>query len=282
MFVFFFFSLFMFFFFFLNTKNSFSKFSIQHSHFLFQIFLEADFEPPKTLWIWSGISLAGYFGLSKFLTETLPKFEFFQNLSAKKQREFTPYCLSLVNALITSGYSWLKENSVPSIYDLSPKGNLYVASTFFSYLCVDLYSSGRKTTIPNFLHHFSLILGIPVQFYNRGCLRLVPPVLGMETSTVFLDLLWLGDTLHFKSNWFRYPILLLFVLSFSWTRLYRFPKILYELANDKKLEHDKKQLGKVVWVLYILVILQWFWGWGIMKKIQREVFGGASMIPTKS
>ena len=141
---------------------------------------------------------------------------------------------------------------------LSAHGNMTIATTFFSYLTIDWLTTRDIINFQMLIHHLLLIIGIPIQFWKRAAVNLSPILLVMETSTIFLNLLWIVDATKLDRKYPRLRLLLvsIFVISFFYLRLIKFNQVIVALFRDKELHYDRKRLGPFMYLLQVLSLLQ--------------------------
>lgn len=123
------------------------------------------------------------------------------------------------------------------------------------------------------LHHVSGIIML------YGCMRKVQEkslLIGVETlesSTIFLNALWLLRESQHNMPKLKYFLSLMFLLSYTYARIFFFPRLVYRFVKQDRHKDDRRRYKYFLPLVYMLIGLHYWWYLGIIRKAPGIITG---------
>mmetsp|Transcript_24120 Transcript_24120/g.30688 ORF Transcript_24120/g.30688 Transcript_24120/m.30688 type:complete len:233 (+) Transcript_24120:86-784(+) len=218
----------------------------------------------KEIATWTTASAVGYQLFAKLCRSVLRRIATRIDASAETKavlsgKAFPTYILSMLNAIQSTGWALYKLSKGKERWnDLS--GNRESVALINGYLLGDLLLTKRwSKDTATVLHHFtgiSLITGLLV---SDAAVSLYPDAEIMESSTIFLNIMWFLRAFGKTDNSFYRITLYAFALLFFVTRVVFYPYTIYQCRQNKPEEWEKVNPVMRYGALPSLWLLQLFW-----------------------
>lgn len=175
------------------------------------------------------------------------------------------YGLSIVNAAAISGFGLYKLLACKDFGDVAH--NFDAMCFLFGYLLHDLIATRHDwaTHRANLFHHIAGLGLLTTVLANRTTVPLVPSFALVETSTVFLNIMWFMRVAHAQGSAAYKGCMAAFVSSFFLLRVVGMPYNLWR--TRRQIPEAYRALGRARYCLHGLCALQWYWFSLVLKQV---------------